>query len=134
MHIKRIWIPLLIAGVAGITYLGTECALSSSCMRTELMYDLSDKIFDPAFLYSLFILPAAVLILFVSQSAYAKWRMFTLWWLALSILILAAFETRTGGWMNPFPITRIDVTWFIGGLYLLISAILLAVQQLKSRK
>jgi hypothetical protein len=134
MQIKRIWILFLTAAISITAYYGTECALSPACGNTDLWRDLSNGLFDPVFLYTLWILPVSALILFVPISAYRKWQIFSLWWFAVSVLVLSAFDTRVGGWMNIFPITRIVVTWLMAGLYFLISLIVLTVQTTKARK
>lgn len=134
MHLKRIWIPLVVVAVLLAAYYGTECALSSSCGNTATWRRLSNGVFDPTYLYTLWILPVTILALFISNATYRKWFNFSIWWIALSVLILAAFDTRVGGWMNIFPITRIGVTWLFAFAYAVISAVMFALPLLRTRK
>ena len=124
----------MVAAISLAAYLGTECAFSSTCLETRSMRNLSAEIFNPVFLYSLWILPISGLVLLIPEKIYKNWHVFTLWWLLASLVLLFFVDTRAGGWLNIIPLTRIEVTWVLASFYAFISVILIAVDTLNAKQ
>jgi hypothetical protein len=88
----------------------------------EPLYRMSVAIFIPLFV-----------LLFTSQSITSVWFRFARWWLPLSVILILITPTSSNTWMPLYSVDKEMMTWIMGGLFTLISLILIARASLRSR-
>lgn len=142
MKIKQA-IPLIcsiLASVAGFILMNPM--LFNICMDTYIfngqlgcLDDSSDSIGYPLFIFSLFTASVSLFIIFVKEKVFYFWTKFSIFWISLSLLLLAFIDDR-GGALGPnlYDISRSTAAFFAGGLFALISFGIIIWTYLKSRK
>ncbi len=129
MKVKQA-IPLIcsiLASVAGLILMNPM--LFNICMDTYIfngqlgcLDDSSDSIGYPLFIFSLFTASVSLFIIFVKEKVFYFWAKFSIFWISLSLLLLALIDDR-GGALGPnlYDISRSTAAFFMGGLFVVIS-------------
>lgn len=87
---------------------------------------------EPLFSYSLVFLPASFALLFIQKEAFNSWLHFARWWLPLSIILILITPTSSNSWMPLYSLDKEMMTWLMGGLFTLISLVLIITKGLGS--
>lgn len=94
-------------------------------------------LFDPEMSEPLFIfgfgltVSSAILLFSKNQKAILSWKKFAFWWLILSVILILATPTSHNTWMPLYSVDREIVTWLMGGLFTLISLLLIGWKSLR---
>lgn len=138
LNIKSAWILILnlFAVFAGYAISNLEkFGLCTSVYKFETYMGCSDKIVEtlgqPLFIYSLFVLPFALTVLFFSTSTRKIWVWFTFWWSTLSSLLIFITPTSNNTWIPLYAFEREGVTWIMGILFALVSVGIIARKSLR---
>jgi len=130
MHIKRIWILLVLIITAVLINFASICGLSSGCAVSWAFNNISIEILDPLYLYLLCAAPGTSVVIFSSTEGYRIWKKFSLWYLAISALIIPTFPV----WSGLFGANREQAALFFGVSYTLLSIALIVWNGLKNKK
>jgi len=84
------------------------------------------NVIKPVFGFLLLMLPVSFLTIFLQRQRLKGVEKFALWWIPLSILLVATTPTTSGAWMPLYFVSREIITWIMGGLFTLISLIIIA--------
>lgn len=72
----------------------------------------------------------SILLFFVREEVFNSWKTFAYWWIPLSVLLILAAPSQGGGLIS---IDRELVTWWMAGLFFLLSLLIIAVKSYKLR-
>ena len=124
-------IGVLAAGIV-IGYSGMHCGISASCPLVQIFSDLAFDLFKPLWMFCLFALPAGFVVLFPGARAYSSWLKFAMWWVPLSVVIIAATE-NSHNWMPLFVFGKSEAAVLMSSLFTIISLGLIAWKQFGPR-
>lgn len=111
---------LTLFGVA-LEYVAYWCVYSLGTCYGSFIHQ-SFGVIKPLYLFSLVTLPLAVLLVFVSSSIFKSWLKFAVWWIPLSVLIIAfASSTRGGSGIEILSFTTEDAVFMMSSLFVMLS-------------
>ncbi len=93
---------------------------------TFCLDDSIKHIGEPLLAMSLCILPVALVLLIVDSRAFKSWERFARWWLLIATLIIIATPAQSNSFMDFYFIGKERMTWLMGGLFLIISLLVIA--------
>ena len=80
---------------------------------------------EPAYILGIAVFLPSLLLLFCKEEIFKSWFRFARWALPLSILLIIVAPTTNGSFTPFYGINKEMVTWLMGGLFTLISLILI---------
>ena len=111
----------------GFKYFSLWCIDSISFCYGSLIHQSYQYFTSPLYSYSLFILPIAVILVFVPRQVFNSWLKLAVWALPLSVIYIAMTPVNsTGLGMDFFPFYRDDAARLAGGVFAIVSLILIA--------
>lgn len=117
---------------AGIGYILTNSTVFSICAPDAYSCrELYNSIGDPLF-YGMVALSSVFVLLLAFPSAFNAWKNFALWFLPPAIDLFATYKGPGGGFMDPLPGTITVYRW-VGGFYVIISVLIIAVSVLRKK-
>lgn len=126
MRKHRLWIPIVLFLISAASYFGMLCLEGGNCRFLNYFVRSADfALFGPVLVISLSLIPAAIIVLFVSDTIYKWWRGVTAFWLFISGVILALTPTMSGGWLS-LP-ARFMTALGLAGIYLAVSLLALTI-------
>lgn len=96
MKLKRLWISCTIIFLTLIALAAGECGLTEECVFSGVLEPLVFSFYGPIFLFSLMSIPIAILIPFVSERTFSRWKSFALVWIPISIITIMLSQTHVG--------------------------------------
>lgn len=129
------FIPLVFTGLAiPLGYFTGWCGVYSSCPFWVYFYDYVFTIFEPIYLFSLFSIPAVLLLPIVKERVFKTWLRFATVWIILSVIVIADTPTSINAWWSMFDFVREDAAKLMGILFSALSLFLLAWQTYMPKK
>lgn len=89
---------------------------------------------EPLLILSVATLAVLLLLRFARQSVQNYWVNFAIWWLPLSVLLIAVTPVTNSNWMPTFSIERITVTIIMAALFTIISLGIIGWKQFGSKR
>ncbi len=129
-------IPATLALAAiGFSYFSQWCAITGQmCFRTVIDRMIPETTY-PLYFFSLFFLPIAAILVFVSRNIFSSWLKFSAWAIPLSIFYIATTPVNfTGIGMDFFPFYRDDAARLAGGIFAAASLILIIWKSIVGRQ
>lgn len=118
MHIKRL-LPLaftLLATIAG--YSAGKCGISGgSCFFSAYFNDYVFSVLEPLYIFSLYSIPAVILLLVVKERVFSTWLRFAIVWIIISIIVISSTATQDSGWFSMVRFIREDAARLMGILF-----------------
>jgi predicted permease len=71
-------------------------------------------------------IPFLIVLLLSKGNILRAWVRFSRWWIPLSILLILLAPTSSGTWMPILSMTKESLTWLMGGLFTIISLVIIA--------
>lgn len=126
------FIPTLIAlAVIGFRYFSQWCiSEGQACFRSFLDRTYL-SITYPFFVFSLFLLPIVLILAFVPRRIFNSWLKFAMWALPLAFIYIAMTPVWDSSWL---PFVRDDAARLAGGVFAVISLLLIAYKYFTSRR
>lgn len=112
---------------ASVTFsrLTADCARHySTCNGGKLLINLSDWLTDPLYFYSLGFALGAFILLFIDRTIFNKWLRFAVWWVPISIVLIAITPSTSGQWLPLYFIGKSLLALILGGIFSLITIVL----------
>jgi len=134
--------PLVATAIfGGIGYALSHPLIFNLCNRLYVFNDVTgcldksiETIGQPLLIFSLFLVPVVLILLFISDSAFKSWLWLALVWLPLSIICVALTPDSSNQVISYSSIINHENTAIVmGGLFTLISLILIAWKTLAAR-
>lgn len=130
------FLPFIASGaLALLGFLISHPLLVGICQKT---YEFGGNVYcsdeaiealgQPIFFLSICALIPSFFLMFLEKKAQASWIKFAVWWLPLSAVLIAITPSTSGAWMPIYFFGKEMITWFMGGLFTLISLILIALK------
>jgi len=124
-------IPALLALLAiGFRYFSQWCILTNSSCYGTWVHWIYLKITSPLYFFTIFFLPIAIILVFVPREIFKSWMKFAVWSLPL-LLIFVATQPVFSSFLST---DRDDAARLAGGLFAVISLILIAYKHFSSRR
>lgn len=112
-------------------YYAYQCAVTYSfCALEKYIWNL-DTVIKALGTYAVFSMVPSLAVIFVRDVVFRVWLRFSVFWWLVSIVIIAITPTTSNSWMPIYSITKETVTWFMGGLFALISLVLIISRSFK---
>lgn len=110
----------IIASLASLSLLGVLLGVFVVCQPDQNGI-CTGKYYDSAFSVwggSLIIFVISVILFFVREEVFRSWKSFAYWWIPVSAFLILLAPSQSGGLIS---IDRELVTWWMSGLFLLLS-------------
>ena len=134
MRLKQL-LPLIFFCLAiPLGYFSGWCGVYSSCPLWSYFYGYAFTVFKPLWVFSLFSIPAVILLPIVKERVFKTWARFSFVWILLSFLIIAWTSEPSSSW---FQIIRFDggsAAQIMGILFSALSLFLIAWQSYMPKK
>lgn len=128
MRLKQ-FLPLVLFCLAILVgYFGGWCGVYNSCPFWTYFYDYVFTVFKPLWVFSLFSIPAVLLLPIVKKIVFDTWLRFATVWIILSVILIASTATSSQSWFPIYEFIRVDAAKLMGILFSGISLIILARQ------
>lgn len=134
MHVERFLPIVLIAVSILFGYFGMLCGVNPECGLANFLNDYSFTILKPLWVFSLFSIPAVLLLPIVKKRVFDTWLRFTLVWIILSFMVIGSTATSTNAWFSIVDFVREDAARIMGILFSALSLTLIAWQTYMSKK
>ena len=129
------FIPAILALLAiGFRYFGIWCVYSVNACYGGPIHQMFPYIITPLFLFALAFLPIAIILAFVSRVVFQSWLRLATWFVPLSLVIIFITPVTSNSWMPIFFVSREDMAWATGGLFAVISLVLILWRALHSAR
>lgn len=134
MRIDR-FLPLVFVSFAILLgYFGGTCGINSSCFFSSYFHDSTFSVLEPLYLFSLFSIPAVLLLPIVKKRVFDTWLRFAIVWIILSVIVIGSTATSTNAWFSIVDFVREDAARIMGVLFSGLSLFLLAWQTYMPKK
>lgn len=128
MHIKQS-APLLLVALAGLAgHFGSLCGVNETCPLWGFFYDHVFTVLDPLYIFSLFSIPAVLLLPIVKKRVFGAWLRFAFVWLLFSFVVIARASEPSSSWFQIIRFEGEDAARLMGILFSGLSLFLLAWQ------
>lgn len=130
------FIPVILALLAtGFRYFGLWCTSPGYlCYRTWIDSNFLEVV-NPLYNFSLFVLPIAIILVFIPRHIFNSWLKFAVWAIPLVIIFIALTPVSfTGLGMDFFPFYRNDAARLAGEVFSGVSFILIIWKWFVSRR
>ena len=89
---------------------------------------------NPFYNFSLYFLPIAIILIFVSRPVFNSWLKFAVWMIPLAILFIAATPVSSSVPLDLFPFYRDDAARLAGGIFSVVSLALILWKSFTQRR
>jgi hypothetical protein len=134
MRIERFLPIVVIAVCLFFGYSAMLCGVSPECELANFLNDYSFTIFKPLWVFSLFSIPAVLLLPVVKKRVFDAWLRFAIVWIILSVVVIGSTATSTNAWFSIIDFVREDAARIMGILFSGLSLFLLAWQTYMPKK
>jgi hypothetical protein len=113
------FIPVIIALlIIGFRYFSQWCIITSSSCYGTWIHQIYLTVTNPLFYFSVPLLLAAVILIFVPRSVFNSWLKFAAWAIPLSFILTALTpDSNPGAYMVFYPFYRDDAARLAGELF-----------------
>lgn len=115
-------------------YFAMLCGVNAQCELANLLNDYSFTVFKPLWVFSLFSIPAVLLLPIVKERVFKTWLRFAAVWIILSVIVIADTPISINAWWSMFDFVREDAAKLMGILFSALSLFLLAWQTYMPKK
>lgn len=119
---------LLLAYLIG--YYGAYCGTADSCLGLTEFREGAFTFFKPLWVFSLYAMPGAFFLPFVSSRVYDLWLRFALAWVLLTVFLVAMAPEAMNGWFYLFRSAKTDVALYAGVSFSFLTIFLLPIATL----
>lgn len=135
MEYKKIILRNTLLALAGIVVgvLLLEMLKINSCNSRFCRYVLVDAVGIPLIFFSLSVLPLSAILYFLREEVFRSWARFAKWYLIASLVLLVLGSNQHGGYISTGLNDRESMTWFLSGLFFVVSLILIAYKSFRLR-
>ena len=134
LNLKNTWVLFATLLLGGVSYALGKCGVTRSCDFYNYFYSSSLTLFEPVFLFSLTVMPLALVLMFVRKNVLKKVLRFATIWIILSAVLIALAPRNSNSWMPLYPEpTKENLAWLLGGLLTFISLGIIARARRKKR-
>lgn len=126
--------PVVICLAIPLGYFSSWCGVYSSCPFWSYFYDYAFTVFKPLWVFSLFSVPAVILIPIVKERVFKTWARFAFVWVLLSFLVIAWASEPSSSWFQIIRFGGEDAARIMGILFSGLSLFLLAWQTYMPKK
>lgn len=134
MRLKQ-FLPLIFFSLAiPLGYFSSWCGVYSSCFFWSYFYDYAFTVFKPLWVFSLFCIPAVILLPIVKERVFKTWTRFSFVWILLSFLVIAWASEPSSSWFQMIRFGGEDAARVMGILFSGISLFIVAFQSYKFRR
>lgn len=131
----KYFLPMALIVVCIISgYFAMLCGVSPECEFANLLNDYSFTVFKPLWVFSLFSIPAVLLLPIVKKRVFDTWLRFAIVWIILSVIVIGSTATSTNAWFSIVDLVREDAARIMGILFSGLSLFLLAWQTYTPKK
>ena|SRR3989338_4375008 len=116
--------------IIGFRYFSTWCIDSISFCYGSWVHQIYQYFTYPLYSFSLFILPITIILAFVPRSMFNSWLKFSAWAIPLAIIFIAITPVID---TSLLPFSRDDAARLVGGLFAIISLLLIIYKYFSSR-
>ena len=129
------FIPVTLAVVfIAFTYFGYACADSKNCFAASFFWDNTFSFLEPIQIYLWIVLVPFIVVIFVNETIFQSWLRLAKWFVPLSLLLIFITPVTSNSWMPIFFVSREDIAWATGGVFSIISLILIICRALRSAR
>lgn len=107
------------------------CGVKVSCPLYEVFSPYSFSVLEPMFFFALCGIPAALVLLFVRDSAVRRWLSFARWYVPLSVVLIILVPTHDNSYLPLYSLTK-DGAAFAAGIFFLGATLFIALHTPKS--
>lgn len=90
--------------------------------------------FEPVLLFTICVLPIALILVFVSREMFQSWLRLATWFVPLSLVIIFITPVTSNSWMPIFFVSREEIAWYLGILFAAISLVLILWKYFAARR
>lgn len=126
MHIKQILPLVLLCLVIPFGYLSGKCGINGLCAFSMYFHDYVFSIFEPLYIFSVFAIPAVILLPVVRKRVFSAWLRFAAVWMIISIIVIGSTPEADIGWFTMLSFVREDAARLMGILFSGLSLFVLA--------
>ncbi len=126
-------LPITLALIL-IGYFGMLCGVDNTCAFVSFFSPLSFSFFKPLWVYALFFIPVPLVLFFVRENVWKSWLRFSYWWITLSLIVVAITPVWSNSWFPLYSFVKEDAAQVMGGLFTIISLILIVWKTFAARK
>ncbi len=129
------YIPLLLVLIFIIVNrFAANCVLSITCPAADLIWPFFFELIKPLYLYSLVFGIVSVCLVFVNKQTFGSWLKLAVWWIPLSVILIAVTPKNSSSWMPLYFVGKDTVTLIMASLFAVISLALIGWKTFVSRK
>lgn len=121
------FIPAILALLAiGFSYFSQWCTSDGQMCYRTFLDQMFPYITNPLYFFALYLLPLAIILVFIPRNIFISWLKLAAWAIPLSIIFIATTHVNfTGIGMDFFPFYRDDAARLAGEVFSAISLILI---------
>lgn len=135
MKISIKYFPLfLVILFISIDRFAVYCLNATSCLFSNSIWPIFFVVIKPLYLFSLIFTITAFVLAFVSIKIFNSWLRFAMWWLPLSVILIAITPSTSNSWMPLYFIGKDTVALVMSALFTLISLVIIVWKQFGLRK
>lgn len=114
MAIIRTGVLFLSVSFTALGYLLGSCGVHTSCAWHALLAPHSFTVFEPLFLYSLCMIPVALILLNAPESVVRRWLSFARWYVPVCVLVLILVPEHNGTSLPLYSVSKESAAWGLG--------------------
>ncbi len=120
---------VLVLTAIGFRYFSLWCIFTTQICYGTTVSNISLTVTKPLYLFSLYLLPIAIILVFIPRSVFNSWLKFAAWALPLSFLYIASTEVSSARMgIDFFPFYRDDAARLAGQIFTGVSLALVAIK------
>ena len=110
------------------------CVYSNKYCYGSWIHNIYQYFTNPLYNFSIYFLPIAIILIFVSRSTFNSWLKLAVWVLPVSFIYIATTHVTSSAFMDPFPFYRDDAARLAGTAFSLASLLLVIWKYIASRQ
>lgn len=127
IYFKNGGVLLVVALLTVLAYLLGTCGVTMTCDYYSILNPYALDVLEPLFYFSLTLIPLAVVLLLVPRPVLKGQTGFTLFWLSLSVVLIAITTRTSTTWITLYPeLTKESLAVLLALLFTAISLIRIA--------
>ena len=127
IYFKNGGVLIVVALLTVLAYLLGTCGVTMTCGYYSILNPYALDVLEPLFYFSLTLIPLAVVLLFVPRPVLKGQTGFTLFWLSLSVVLIAITPRTSTTWITLYPeLTKESMAVLLAMLFTAISLIRVA--------
>lgn len=129
------FVPIILSILLiAFSYFAGKCGVTETCAYYTNFGPYAMSVLEPSLLFTFCLLPIAIILMFVPRTIFQSWFRFAMWFVPLSVVLIAITPVTSNSWMPLFFISREEVSWYLGALFAVISLILIIWKYFSARR